>query len=86
MCRCPEPLYVFRVGVGTHTTGSKGVVMSDSDRPKMPAAPPPEVHAGEASFRVSLLAAERGAQHLGEISKSLERIARALEKMAARLP
>ena len=32
------------------------------------------------------LTAENGTQHLGKISNSLERIARALEKMAARLP
>ncbi len=59
--------------------------MRNTDRPTTPTGPPAETHAGDVSFRVTLLAAERGGQHLGEISKSLERIARALEKMAAKL-
>jgi len=38
------------------------------------------------SLRSTLLAALHGSRHLGDISESLERIARALEKMAARAP
>jgi len=39
-----------------------------------------------ASLRDTLSGLGRGVQHLGEISKNLERIARALEKTTARLP
>ncbi len=65
-------------------TENLGCMMSDHDRPHMTVAKE-EVSVEGASLRNMLLGAERGAHHLSDMSKSLERIACALEKIATRL-
>jgi hypothetical protein len=60
--------------------------MNDKERPPAPTATGEDSWGDAASLRSTLLAAASGARHLGEISKSLERIASALERLAPKSP
>ncbi len=60
--------------------------MKDADRLPDSEAIDATSYGDTASLRSTLLAAASGARHLGDISKNLERIACALERMAERTP
>jgi hypothetical protein len=63
-----------------------GCVMRDIGGPSKATANSYDLPPDMDSLRDTLSGLGRAVQHLGEISKSLERIARALEKTTARLP